>query len=75
MLEDAPFSAQDVEWEIVGYDGDDGFGRVWKMNDDLDLDDVADELVDAGLRGGGSGDDARSPQHRPGGDRRRTSRT
>ena len=49
MLETAPFSAQDVEWEIAAYEGDDGFGRVWKMNDDLDLDDVADELVDAGF--------------------------
>ena len=49
MLETAPFSAQDVEWEVAAYEGDDGFGRVWKMNDDLDLDDVADELVDAGF--------------------------
>lgn len=48
MLETAPFSAQDVEWEVVGYE-DDGFGRVWRMNDDLDLDDVADELVDSGF--------------------------
>ena len=45
----APFSAQDVEWEVTAYEGDDGFGRVWRMNDDLDLDDVADELVDAGF--------------------------
>ncbi len=38
MLEDAPFSALDVEWEIVGYAGDSGeFGRVWKMSDDVDL--------------------------------------
>ena len=42
------FSAQDVEWEVVGYEGDD-FGRVWRMNGDLDLDDVADELVDSGF--------------------------
>ena len=48
MLDTAPFSAQDVEWEVVGYEGD-GFGRVWRMNDDLDLDDVADELVDSGF--------------------------
>jgi hypothetical protein len=48
MLETAPFSAQDVEWEVVGYESD-GFGRVWRMNDDLDLDDVADELVDSGF--------------------------
>ncbi len=49
MLETAPFSAQDVDWEVSAYEGDDGFGRVWRMNDDLDLDDVADELVDAGF--------------------------
>jgi hypothetical protein len=49
MLADAPFSAQDIEWEITGYDTDNAFGRVWKMDDDLDLDDVADDLVDLGF--------------------------
>ena len=49
MLDTAPFSAQDVDWEVTIYEGDDGFGRVWRMNDDLDLDDVADELVDSGF--------------------------
>lgn len=48
MLEDAPFSAQDIDWEVAGYDNDNGFGQVWKMDDDLDLDEVVDELVDAG---------------------------
>ena len=41
MLEDAPFTAQDIEWEVAGYDADNGFGQVWRMDDDLDLDDVA----------------------------------
>ena len=48
MLEHAPFSAQDVDWEVDGSDADNGFGRVWKMDDDLDLDDVIDELEDSG---------------------------
>jgi hypothetical protein len=47
MLEDAPFSAADIDWEVVGY-VDDSFGRAWRMNDDLDLDDVADDLVELG---------------------------
>jgi hypothetical protein len=50
MLEDAPFSAQDIDWEVAGYDADGGFGQVWRMDDDLDLDDVADDLVDAGYQ-------------------------
>ncbi len=46
MLEDAPFSALDVEWEIVGYAGNTGaFGRVWKMSEDVDLEKVDTELT------------------------------
>ena len=56
MLEAAPFSAQDVEWEAVGYDAEGAFGRVWKMNDDLDLEEVVDGLVDLGFEEDGSGD-------------------
>lgn len=44
MLDDAPFTALDVEWEIVGYDGAGSFGRVWRMTDDVDLDQVRDDL-------------------------------
>jgi hypothetical protein len=51
----APFSALDIEWEAVGYDAD-GFGRVWKMDEDLDLDKVIDQLVDLGYEEEGSGD-------------------
>ena len=58
MLEDAPFTAQDVDWEVSAYDIDDGFGRVWRMNDDLDLDDVVDDLKDLGFEEEGSDDDA-----------------
>jgi hypothetical protein len=43
LPEDVPFSADDVEWEVTGSDGE-GFGRVWKIDDDIDLDDV-DEVV------------------------------
>jgi hypothetical protein len=56
MLEDASFSALDIDWEVTGYEGDDGFGRVWKMRDGLDLDEVADDLVDAGYEREQSGD-------------------
>ena len=55
MIEDAPFSAADIDWEVVGY-VDDSFGRAWRMDDDLDLDDVADELVELGYDEDGSGD-------------------
>ncbi len=55
MLDDAPFSAADIDWEVVGY-VDDSFGRAWRMNDDLDLDDVADDLVDLGYQEDASGD-------------------
>ena len=48
MLDGAPFTSQDIEWEVAGFDADSGFGQVWKMDDDLDLDEVADDLVDRG---------------------------
>ncbi len=57
MLEDAPFTAQDVDWEVTGYDNDSGFGRVWRMDDDLDLDDVIDDLKELGYQEEGSGGD------------------
>ena len=56
MLESAPFSAQDIVWEVAGYDADGGFGQVWRMDDDLELDDVVDDLVDAGYEEDGAGD-------------------
>ncbi|HET9423614.1 MAG TPA: hypothetical protein VFO49_20920 [Nocardioides sp.] len=58
MLDDAPFTAQDVDWEVISYDNDSGFGRVWRMNDDLDLDDVVDDLKELGFEEEGSDDDA-----------------
>ena len=38
-LEDTTIAEGDVEWEVTGYDGDD-VGRVWKIDDDVDLDAV-----------------------------------
>jgi hypothetical protein len=47
-MQEAAFSELDVEWEAVSVVGDGAPARVWKMRDDLDLDEVADALVDAG---------------------------
>ncbi len=58
MLDNAPFTALDLEWEVVGYDSDGDYGRAWKMDDDLDLNDVIDELVDLGYTKRGSDDAA-----------------
>jgi hypothetical protein len=45
LMQEAPFSELDIEWEISSFEGEE-FVRVWKMQDDLDLDEVGDELVD-----------------------------
>ena len=58
MLDGAPFTAQDIDWEVTSYDNDSGFGRVMRMNDDLDLDDVVDDLKELGYEEEGSDDDA-----------------
>jgi hypothetical protein len=46
VMQDAPFSDLDIEWEVTAFEDADGFIRAWKMRDDLDLDEVGDELVD-----------------------------
>jgi hypothetical protein len=59
VMQDAPFSELDIEWEVLASDSDDGFARAWKMQDDLDLDQVGDQLVeDYGFEEDGD-DDAR----------------
>lgn len=55
MVEEAPFSGLDVDWEVTAHEGDD-FGRVWKMREGLDLDAVADDLVEYGYDKKESGD-------------------
>ncbi|MCD4536147.1 hypothetical protein LRP67_18815 [Nocardioides sp. cx-169] len=47
-MQEAAFTDLDVEWEVVASGADDGPWTAWKINDDLDLDDVGDDLVDAG---------------------------
>jgi hypothetical protein len=60
VMGDAPFSDLDVEWEVTIGEGDEGFAQVWKMRDDLDLDDVGDELVDLGFEEQDADGDSRS---------------
>ena len=60
VMDDAPFTYFDVEWEVTMGEGDQGFGRVWKMRDDLDLDEVGDELVGLGFEEREAADDFRS---------------
>ncbi|MDQ6527279.1 hypothetical protein RB608_26935 [Nocardioides sp. LHD-245] len=58
-MRQAAFSELDVEWEALG--GPDGGGiglsardaHIWRMSEDLDLDAVADDLEDAGLKRSG----------------------
>lgn len=54
-MQEAAFSDFDVEWEVVGT-GDGGFSRIWRMSDDLDFDEVAADLEDAGYERSGSKD-------------------
>lgn len=55
MVRDAAFSDLDVEWEATAGFGD-ATSVVWKVSDDLDLDAVADDLLDAGYDESGSGE-------------------
>ncbi len=50
MSEEAAFSELDVVWEAVATSDERTFGRIYKMSDDLDLDAVGDDLVDAGYQ-------------------------
>ncbi len=55
MAESAAFTDLDVEWQAWAASDDEG-AQVLKMSDDLDLDDVGDDLVDAGYDESGSDD-------------------
>lgn len=55
VMQDAAFSDLDVEWEASGTSTDEGRVTVWKLDDDVDFDAVADDLVDAGYERGESG--------------------
>lgn len=55
-MQEAAFSDLDVEWEASGTSVDDGRVTVWKLDDDVDFDALADDLVDAGYERGTSGD-------------------
>lgn len=51
ILEGAPFDVEDVEWEAAATWGDQGEGgsaAVWKVDDDLDFDALADDLEEKG---------------------------
>ncbi|HWJ11684.1 MAG TPA: hypothetical protein VNS46_20050 [Nocardioides sp.] len=56
VMQDAGFSDLDITWEASGTSTDDGRVRVWKLDDDVDFDDLADDLNDAGYDSEGSGD-------------------
>lgn len=49
VMQEAAFSEFDIEWEATGSSGE-GLVRVWKLSDDTDFDDIADDLEDAGYR-------------------------
>lgn len=57
-MQDAAFSELDVAWSAIGGDGSMSPGNpsIWRMADDLDLDAVAEDLEDAGLRRSGPED-------------------
>lgn len=55
-MQEAAFSDLDVEWEASGTSVDDGRVTVWKLEDDVDFDALADDLADAGYERGTSGD-------------------
>ncbi|MCD4525582.1 hypothetical protein [Nocardioides sp. cx-173] len=48
IMQEAAFTDLDVQWEVVASGADSGPWTAWKIDDDLDLDDVGDDLVDAG---------------------------
>lgn len=54
-MQEAAFSDLDVEWEASGTSADDGRVTVWKLDDDVDFDALADDLDDAGYERGTSG--------------------
>jgi hypothetical protein len=48
VMQEAAFTDLDVVWEISGQGADGGPWTAWKTDDGLDLDDIGDDLVDAG---------------------------
>jgi hypothetical protein len=60
VMGDAALSDADIVWEVSGSGGDDdGPWTVWKTDDDLDLDDVGDDLADAGYEESETGGERR----------------
>jgi hypothetical protein len=59
VMRDAPFNDLDVEWEAHATwgdpDGDSRTALAWKVGDDLDFDDLADDLTDKGYEKSESG--------------------
>lgn len=47
-MQDAAFSDLDVRWQVQGFAPDEPVWTAWKLDDDIDLGDVGDDLVDAG---------------------------
>lgn len=54
-MQEAAFSDFDVEWEVIGT-SEGGIARIWRMSGDLDFDEVAADLEDAGYERSGSKD-------------------
>jgi hypothetical protein len=56
VMQEAAFSDFDVEWEATATGADVGLVRAWKLTEDVDFDEVAADLEDAGYERSGSGD-------------------
>lgn len=54
-MDGAAFGDDDIEWEATGT-GEGGLARVWRMKRDLDFDEVAEDLLDAGYERSGPDD-------------------
>ncbi|KQY64109.1 hypothetical protein [Nocardioides sp. Root140] len=47
-MKDAAINEFDVDWYVVGRNNDDGYGNVYRLDDDVDFGDLGDDLEDAG---------------------------
>lgn len=56
VMQEAAFSDFDVEWEATATGADVGLVRVWKLSEDVDFDEVAADLEDAGYERSGDAD-------------------
>ena len=59
VMGDAALSDADIVWEVSGSGDDEGPWTVWKTDDDLDLDEVGDDLADAGYEESETGGERR----------------